>query len=249
MRLNGAVALVTGGSGGLGQRIVRALHQDGCQVAAAYLTSPHIAQPLAAELSAGGPRVVAMRADVTDEAEIEALVARVLREFGRLDILVNDAAYNQWVAFPDLDALDAATWDRILDANLRGPFLLCRAAAPALKASGRGRIVNISSVAGRRAAGSSIAYCVSKAALDHLTRCLALALAPDVLVNGVAPGLMDGTRMTANLDPAMAEQARHGTVLHRATDKDDVAEQVVTLCRTSSTTGQVVVVDAGRALP
>ncbi len=249
MRLDGKVALVTGGSGGLGQRIVRALHAQGCQVAAVYLTSPQVAEPLAAELSARGPRVVALRADVTDEAEIERLVARVLAEFGRLDILVNDAAYNQFIPFDDLAALDAATWDRILDANLRGPYLLCRAAAPALKASGNGRIVNISSIAGRRASGSSIAYAVSKAGLDHLTRCLAVALAPEVLVNGVAPGLMEGTRMTANLRPEFAEQGRSGTILRRPTGKDDVADQVVTLCRSDSTTGQVVVVDAGRGLP
>src|SRR5438128_2593419 len=160
MRLDGAAALVTGGSGGLGQRIVRALHGAGCQVAAVYLSSPETAESLAAELSSAGPRVVALRADVTDQREIEALVQRTVAEFGRLDILVNNAAYNQYIPFKDLAALDADTWDRILDANLRGPFLLSRAAAPALKASGHGRIVNVTSIAARRAAGSSVAYAV-----------------------------------------------------------------------------------------
>src|SRR5439155_25781842 len=99
VQLHGAVAVVTGGSGGLGQRIVRALHADGCQVAAVYLTSPQVAEPLAAELSAKGPRVLALQANVTDEADIARLFERVLAEFGRLDILVNNAAYNQWVPF------------------------------------------------------------------------------------------------------------------------------------------------------
>src|SRR5205085_3994512 len=138
-----------------------------------------------------------------------------------------NAAYNQYIAFPDLEALDAATWDTILDTNLRSPYLLCRAAAPALKANGNGRIVNVSSIAAKRAAGSSIAYAVSKAALDHLTRCLAVALAPEILVNGVAPGMMQGTRMTANLPQEIQDSGSYGTVLRRPTDKDDVADMVV----------------------
>src|SRR4051794_35721037 len=124
MELRGAVALVTGGSGGLGQRIVRALHTQGCQVIATYNTSPQVAEPLAAELSAQGARCVAWQADVTDERQMLGLVERAVRELGGLQILVNNAAYNQYIAFPDLEALDAATWDTILDTNLRSPYLL-----------------------------------------------------------------------------------------------------------------------------
>ena len=174
------------------------------------------------------------------------LLATIEAEFGKLDILVNNAAANRWVPYPDLDALTPELWGELLNRNLTGPFLLSRAAAPLLKRDGGGRIVNISSVAGLSPTGSSIAYAVSKAGLNHLTRCLAVALAPDVLVNAVAPGLMEGTRMTEALDPAYVERSKAGAALKRATSRDDVADQVVTFCRTDSTTGQTVVVDAGR---
>jgi 3-oxoacyl-[acyl-carrier protein] reductase len=115
-----------------------------------------------------------------------------------------------------------------------------------MKRQGRGRIVNIGSIAGLHPIGSSIAYAVSKAALTHLTRCLAVALAPDVLVNCVAPGFMEGTRMSENLAPEYQQKARQGSLLQRAADKDDVAATVVEFCRTDSITGQTLVIDAGR---
>ena len=148
--------------------------------------------------------------------------------------------------FPTWRALTPAIWHDLLERNLTGPFLLCRAAAPMLAANGAGRIVNVSSVAGFTPSGSSIAYAVSKAGLNHVTRCLAVALAPAVLVNGVAPGLMDGTRMTDALDPTYVERVRAGAALKRAASRDDVAEQVVAFCRTDSITGQTLVIDAGR---
>ena len=135
---------------------------------------------------------------------IPAPSRRRRRTSGRLDILVNNAGWNISIPFPDLETLDAAVWDRLFSTNLRGPYLLCRAAAPELKASGAGRIVNIASVAGLQPGGSSIGYATSKAGLIHLTRCLAVALAPEVSVNCVAPGLMDGTRMTSRLRPEVA---------------------------------------------
>jgi 3-oxoacyl-[acyl-carrier protein] reductase len=170
----------------------------------------------------------------------------VQQEFGRLDVLVNNAAYNQWIPFHDLDQLTPELWEFILQYNTTGPFLCMRAVAPLMRRQQRGRIVNVSSVAGLAPGGSSIAYAVSKAALIHLTRCMAIALAPHVLVNCVAPGLMEGTRMTARLAPDYVEQARRNTALMRAADKDDVAAQVVTFCHTDTTTGQTVVIDAGR---
>jgi len=115
-----------------------------------------------------------------------------------------------------------------------------------MRKQGSGRIVNIGSVAGFQPGGSSIAYAVSKAALAHLTRCLAVALAPDILVNSVAPGLMEGTGVTERLLPEQIRRSTEQAVLRRPVDKDDVAEQVVTLARSDSTTGQNVVIDAGR---
>ena len=134
----------------------------------------------------------------------------------------------------------------MIDVNLTGPMLCIKAVAPAMKRQGSGRIVNISSVAGLSPSGSSIGYAVSKAGLIHLTKCMAVGLAPEILVNCVAPGYMDGTRATAQLDAVYAELARTGALLQRAVDKDDVARQVVELCRTDSVTGQTLVMDAGR---
>lgn len=168
------------------------------------------------------------------------------RSGGRLDILVNDAAYNKAIPFADLDAMTDEEWAKILDINLTGPMLLIKAVAPVMKAQKSGRIVNIASVAGLGPTGSSIAYAVSKAGLIHLTKCMAVALAPEVLVNCVAPGLLEGTRATANLRPEAVENNRKAALLGKAADKDDVADQVVTMCRTETTTGQTLVIDAGR---
>lgn len=246
MELKGTVALVTGCTGGLGQRICRALAEQGAHIAGVYQQSRGPAEALAAEWSALGPRSLAFQADVTDPAEIARLVEQVLAEFGRIDILVNNAAYNEWVPFKDLDGLTLELWERILRTNTTGPLLCVKAVAPAMRRQGQGRIVNVGSVAGLHPIGSSIAYAVSKAALTHLTRCLAVALGPEVAVNAVAPGSLKGTRMTAKLDPEYVERGRKLAALQRLVECDDVAAQVVAFCRSDSTTGQVLVVDAGR---
>jgi 3-oxoacyl-[acyl-carrier protein] reductase len=130
--------------------------------------------------------------------------------------------------------------------NLTGPLRLIKAVAPVMKRHGRGRIVNISSVAGLGPTGSSIAYAVSKAGLNHLTKCMAVALAPEVLVNCVAPGLLEGTRATSNLRAEQIERASSSSLLKKAADKDDCADMTVTMCRTETMTGQTVVIDSGR---
>ncbi len=246
MELRGAVAVVTGGNGGLGRRICHALASAGANVAVVYRTSRADAEEVAASTAKLGVRARAIGADVTDPVEIDRLYEQVLRDLGRIDVLVNNAAYNQWVPFADLDALTPDVWAQILNANTTGPFLCSRSVAPIMKQQGGGRIVNVSSVAGFAPVGSSIAYAVSKAGLNHLTRCLAVALAPEILVNCVAPGYMEGTRMSARLDPAYVQRSLQTTALKRAADRDDVADQVVTFVRTESTTGQTVCIDAGR---
>ncbi len=176
------------------------------------------------------------------------MVSDVAGGFGRVDILVNDAAYNKWIPFTDLDALTLEEWTKILTVNLTGPMLLIKAVAAEMRKQGEGRIVNISSVAGLAASGSSIPYAVSKAGLNHLTKCMAVALAPEILVNCVAPGYLEGTLMSANLAPGYGQKAIDGSLLKRAASKDDVADQVVDFCRTDSITGQTLVVDSGRVL-
>src|SRR2546427_721638 len=183
---------------------------------------------------------------LSDGAAVDRLVGEVTRAFGRLDVLINDAAYNVSIPFGDLDNLTLEAWDKIMAINLTGPMRLTKAVAPVMKAQGRGRIVNIASVAGLSPTGSSIAYAVSKAGLIHLTRCMAVALAPETLVNCVAPGLLEGTRATANLRPEFIERSASTSLLKKAADKDDCADMVVTMCRTETMTGQTVVIDSGR---
>ncbi|MBX9701725.1 MAG: SDR family oxidoreductase [Acetobacteraceae bacterium] len=247
MELRGAVALVTGGNGGLGQRICHALAREGAHVAVMYAASRDQAEGVARELAATHQvNAAAFGCDITDAAAVARLVDDVARRFGRIDILVNDAAFNKAIPFPDLDSLTEEVWERIMAVNLTGPMRLTKAAAPIMQAQGSGRIVNIASVAGLSPTGSSIAYAVSKAGLIHLTKCLAVALAPAVLVNCVAPGLLEGTRATANLRPEQVERSASGSLLKRAADKDDCAEMVVAMCRTETMTGQTVVIDSGR---
>lgn len=246
MELQGKVAIVTGGNGGLGQRICHALADAGANVAMVYAQSRQQAEDVAGQLQEKGVKAAAIQCDVTDPQQVQRMVSRVLGQFGRIDILVNDAAYNKWIAFNDLDGLTYEEWNKILNVNLTGPMLCTKAVAPVMKRQGSGRIVNISSIAGLGPTGSSIAYAVSKAGLIHLTRCMAVALAPEVLVNCVAPGYLEGTRATSNLDPAYQERARANSLLKKAADKDDIAAQVVLFCRTDTTTGQTLVIDSGR---
>ncbi len=247
MELRGMVALVTGGNGGLGQRICHALAKEGADIAVMYAQSREQGEAVAKELAATYQvNAAAFGCDITDQAQVEGLVAAVQKHFGRIDILVNDAAFNKSVPFPDLDSMSMELWDKIMAVNLTGPMRLTKAVAPIMKAQGCGRMVNISSVAGLTPSGSSIAYAISKAGLIHLTRCMAVALAPEVLVNCVAPGLLEGTRATANLRPEQVTNSASSSLLKKAADKDDCADMVVTMCRTETMTGQTIVIDAGR---
>ena len=247
MELRGTVALVTGGNGGLGQRICHALAREGAHIAVVYAQSREQAAEVAATLAATYQvNAAAFACDITDQAAVEGLVAAVVARFGRLDILVNDAAFNKSVPFADLDSMTMELWDKIMAVNLTGPMRLTKAVAPVMKAGGQGRVVNISSVAGLTPTGSSIAYAISKAGLIHMTRCMAVAMAPETLVNCVAPGLLEGTRATANLRPEQVTNSAASSLLKRAADKDDCADMVVTMCRTDTMTGQTIVIDAGR---
>jgi 3-oxoacyl-[acyl-carrier protein] reductase len=245
MDLKGRGALVTGGSGSLGTAIAIALAEAGCDIAVGYVGNREGADETLRAVEKRGRKACRIQIDQTDPVAIEPAVERAARDLGRLDILVNNAGWNIGIPFPELDKVTTEIWDRIFDTNVRGPFQLARAAAPHMRAQGGGRIVNIASVAGVKPMGSSIAYASSKAALIHLTRCLAVALAPAITVNCVAPGLVEGTRMAARIPPEVAERARREAALQRAADAGDIANQVVTFCRADSVTGQTVVIDAG----
>jgi 3-oxoacyl-[acyl-carrier protein] reductase len=245
MELGGKVAFVTGGSGDIGGAIARGLAKAGVDVAVSYVGDAQRAGATVDAVKMVGRRSLAVQLDQRDTSSVNASVKKVVAEFGRLDILVNNAGWNIGIPFRDLNALTVEIWDRVMETNLRGPYLLAKAFASELRRYKAGRIVNIASLAGIVPGGSSIAYASSKAGLIHLTHCLAVALAPDVTVNCIAPGLVEGTRMAERVPEDIKHQARMQAVLGRTASVEDIAEQAVAFCRTETVTGQVLVVDGG----
>jgi 3-oxoacyl-[acyl-carrier protein] reductase len=246
MKLEEKVAIVTGGTGGLGWKICQKLGEAKMKIVLVYLQSKEKAEGYVEELRKNGVPAAAVQADVTTEAGIQTMKDAAISRFGGLDALVLDAAFNQFVSFSDLESLTPQLWEKIIAYNLTAPYLAMRLIGPEMKKRGGGRIVTVSSIAGLQPSGSSIAYAVSKAGLIHLTRCMAVALAPSVLVNGVAPGIMEGTRMTANLTPEFADKSRKASLIQKAADTGDVAGAVRLFIETDSITGQNLSVDGGR---
>jgi len=243
------LAVVTGGAGGLGAAICRALAAAGMRVVVVYRHSITAARALLETLPGSGHR--ALSASVTDSASLSALAAAIAENNEHADILVNCAGTTRFVAHADLDALDDALIDEILSTNIRGVIAAVRAFVPQLKSSqlpGGGVIVNISSIAARTAMGSNIAYCASKAAVDNLTVSLARALAPKVRVLSVAPGLVD-TDFIQSLDQDWRKQQLQSTPLGRLAAPEDIARTVLACIRDLTfSTGCVIPVDGGRPL-
>lgn len=245
MDLGGKVALVTGGSGDIDRSQALAVRHGRCRCLCRRCRPRGHGGRDGAQGRPPGP--LPCSSTSATPKSIESCVGEMMDRFGRIDILVNNGAWNIGIPFGELDALTQEIWDRILEDGLRGPFLLSRAFASGLRRHKAGRIVNIASLAGLAPGGSSIAYASSKAALIHLT-CLAVALAPDVTVNCIAPGLVEGTRMAERVPQAMKEQIRTQSVLGRTGSADDIAQMVVAYCRADSITGQTTVVDGGNPI-
>jgi 3-oxoacyl-[acyl-carrier protein] reductase len=240
------VALVTGSATGVGRACAVRFAKLGYAVAVNYSKSEAEARETADLVRACGVPVILHQATVGDDAQVRAMIDRVNRELGGLDVLVNNAGMTHFVAHTDLDALTDAVWDEIFQVNLKGAFYCARAALPLLQAR-KGNVVNITSVAGLTGQGSSIPYAASKAALNCVTQSLARAFGPDVRVNAVAPGPIL-TRWLAGRE-AHVEKYLELAPLKRAADPDDVADTVIFLATgTSLTTGQVLVVDGGRTM-
>ena len=241
--------MVTGGSGGIGAAICRALANAGFAVAVGYRTSRAVAETLAAALP--GARHVAVQASVTDSAARKTMAGQLAERYGRCDVLVNCAGTTRFVPHEDLEALDDDLIDAILSTNVRGAFAALRALLPLLKTStrtGGGVVVNISSIAGRTAMGSNVMYCASKAALDNMTQSLGRALAPRVRVLSISPGLVD-TEFVKSLDSRWRDEQAARTPLGRLAQPDEVAAAVIAAVRDLSfTTGCVLPVDGGRPL-
>lgn len=237
--LEGRVALVTGGAKRIGRSIAEKLAAEGADVVVNYASSQREAEKLASELRKLGRRALAVRADVSKKREVHHMMESVQREFGRLDILVNNAGT---FFAADFDDLTEEQWDRIMGTNLKSQFLCAQAAAPLLKRSGRGHIINISSLGGLLPWPKYTHYCVSKAGVIMLTRCLARALAPEILVNSVAPGTIQFP------DEAPDEEYIRRAPLHRTGRGSDIADAVFYFASSDFVTGQILAVDGGRAL-
>jgi len=238
-RLAGRVALVTGSSSGIGEATARRLAGQGATVVVNSSSSVEAGTRVADSL----PGASYVRADIADPAEATGLVEQVLERHGRLDILVNNAGTTRVIPHADLEAATPEVWRQIFDVNVIGTWQVTVAAVPHLRAAGSGQVVNISSLAGERPTGSSIPYAASKAAVSHLTRLLANALAPDVRVNAVAPGLVD-TPWTEDWG-TVREFVRLQAPLQRSGSPDDVADVVLGLVHATYVTGEVILVDGG----
>jgi len=238
-RLAGRVALVTGSSSGIGEATARRLAGQGATVVVNSSSSVDAGTRVADSL----PGASYVRADIADPAEATGLVEQVLERHGRLDILVNNAGTTRVIPHADLEAATPEVWRQIFDVNVIGTWQVTVAAVPHLRAAGSGQVVNISSLAGERPTGSSIPYAASKAAVSHLTRLLANALAPDVRVNAVAPGLVD-TPWTEDWG-TVREFVRLQAPLQRSGSPDDVADVVLGLVHATYVTGEVILVDGG----
>jgi NAD(P)-dependent dehydrogenase (short-subunit alcohol dehydrogenase family) len=243
--LEGQVALVTGAAKRIGRSIALRLAAEGARVVVNYRNSKAEADAVVREIEASGAaeqrerRAVAIQADVSRRTEVEKLFAAVETEFGRLDILVNNAGTFFSVQFEELTD---EQWDGILNANLKSQFLCAQAAAPIMKRQGRGRIVNLSSLGGMLPWPSHTHYCVSKAGVIMLTKCLSRALAPEILVNSVAPGTIQFP------GEAPDEDYIRRVPLHRTGIGDDIADAVLYLATSDFVTGQIIAVDGGRML-
>jgi 3-oxoacyl-[acyl-carrier protein] reductase len=250
--IRSSVALITGGGTGIGRAIALALAREGARaVAISYNVSEADARQTCNALTEAGVDCLAVRTDVRSDADVRRLVATVVQSFGGVDILVNNAGVTRYVPLRDLEALTDENWDLTFDTNLRGTFYCCRAATPHLRAS-NGSIINIASVAGLRGAGSSLAYAVSKAGVIHLTQVLAVALAPEIRVNCIAPGLVQTRWLERGVGEGTTKteacRVASETPLARAAMPEDVADVVLGLLASRHVTGQNVVIDGGKSI-
>jgi 3-oxoacyl-[acyl-carrier protein] reductase len=249
MNSNKPVALVTGAATGIGRSAALALAKNGYNVVINFSRSEEAAKITARDAEAAGARALRYRCDVSDDACVRAMLAATEKEFGRLDVLINNAGTTVDVEPKNLEGMKVEDWNRVFSVNVLGLFLVTRAAVPLLKKSPNGCVVNTCSIAGLRPSAQPLPYAASKAAVANLTKTLANALGPRIRVNAVAPGWIEGDWMKKtlgeNYEGLIARRAKY-TPLKRCCTTDDVAETMLSLIVTNRfVTGEIIIIDGG----
>jgi len=253
MQVRGKTAIVTGSAVGVGRETALELGRRGANVVVNYSRSEAEAKQTLAEVEALGSEALLVRADVSRDDEVRAMVAQTVERFDGVDILVNNAAITYFVDFRDLEGMTEEMWDRIIAVNVKGVFFCSRAVVPEMQRRGAGCIVNIGSTAGVRGGGSSIAYCASKAAVINMTMAFSQALAPEIRVNCVAPGFIDTRWHLAHKGAGDFESYKGAiagmTPLKRVCQPQDVAQVILSMIDGADmATGQTLVLDGGMTM-
>lgn len=246
MNLKGKVAVVTGSTRGIGLAIAQRLARNGMHIVINASSSKEDMEQIILKLEGGMPQHIGFVADISRPEAVEAMAKKVEDRFGRCDLLVNNAGFTKFIPHADLHQLSETIFDRTIAVNLKGPFLCVRAFESLLRRNPPGLIVNIASVAATTAQGSSVIYCACKAGLVNMTKSLARALAPDIRVNSVSPGLVD-TELTKDFGRYREEQIVQ-TPLKRLGRVEDIAGMVLAIMTDMDfVTGHDFVVDGGRS--
>ena len=253
MDIRGGVTIVTGSATGVGAAAAKMLAAKGCNVVINYTKSEAEARETQAECEKLGVETILCQADVSKDEDCRRMTNAAIEKWGRVDGLINNAGTTQFVNHADLEGLSADDFLRIYGVNVVGPFQMTRAVAPQMKVQGRGAVVNVSSIAGVMGVGSSIAYTASKGALNTMTLSLARVLGPEIRVNTICPGFIQGRWLRGGLGDEVYEASKAAqertTPLRHAGTPEDMAEAAVWFIEGASlVTGEILMVDAGAHL-
>lgn len=254
MQVKDAVCIVTGSAVGVGAACAKQLARKGARVVVNYSKSEREARETAAACEAAGAQTLLLQGDVALDADCRRIAQATLDKWGRIDVLVNNAAITKFVAPKDLEGLSAEDFQRLYAVNVVGPYQMTRACVPAMQRQGSGEIVNVSSMSGVSGVGSSTAYVASKGALNTMTLALARALAPQIRVNAICPGLIETRWHTARFETPEAfdkfkQKYQDGVPLQRSASADDIAEVALWLIESAGLiTGEMIKVDGGMHL-
>ena len=246
---NSPTVLITGAATGVGKACALRFAQQGFNVCINYSRSEADANQTEAEVASQGAKTMLCKCDVSVERDVIAMVENVQSEFGRLDVLVNNAATTEFIPAAELESMTEEKWDRILAVNLKGPFFCIKACSPLLAEGQGGAVVNISSVAAQTGRGSCIAYAASKGAVNTMTKSFAISLAPKIRVNAILPGPIDSRWIREGANNWDLEQMTANYPIPRASTPNEIADGVLYFATgTNMTTGQLLAIDGGQLL-